>query len=192
MASKRKMPPGDEPFLYWVGLDEDRTYRAVAQHYDVDPAQVTRRARRERWKQRLEQDIEPRVLERAAMKMTEDVIESLADIRARQAAVGKELQERGLEALRRFDIVEPQHAIRAVEAGAKLEREAREMANKRVDINVEHTLKERFERFVSAEPAPRLPEPCRRIEVDFGELEDELTEADIAEVDGELEAERDE
>lgn len=192
MASPRKMPPGDEPFLFWVGLGDGRTYRAVAQHYDVDPAQVTRRARRERWKQRLEQDIEPRVQERAAMKLTEEVIESLADIRARQAAAGKELQERGLEALRRFDIVEPQHAIRAVEAGAKLEREAREMASKRVDINVEHTLKERFERFVSAEPAPRLPEPRRRIEVDFGELEDELTEADIAEVDGDLEAERDE
>lgn len=173
--STRKMAAGDEPFQLFLAMGNERSFKKVADHYGVDPAQVTRRAQRERWLERL-QPVEQVV----AQRTQDQIVESLVDMRKRHAQVARDLIERGLEALARFQISELKDAIRAVEIGVKMEREARELPSKTVSVEITHELREKLI------PA-QIEAPKPRVEITFPSLEDRLTPEDIAQVHREME-----
>lgn len=176
--STRKLPAGAEPFEFFVSLGSERSFKKVADRWDVDAAQVTRRAQRERWLERLQQQVEPQV----QAKAMEAIVTTLAEFRVKQVQVGAELVRRGLEALERLQIVETKDALAAVKLGAELQSRAFDAPAKKVEISVEHTLRERFERFIENAPTP-TQKPRPQITVDFGELEDGLTPEDIKEAE---------
>ena len=179
--STRKLPPGNAAFEYWLSLGENRTLRAVAQHYDVAPAAVTRLAHRQQWGLLLQQQVEPQV----QAKAMEAIVTTLAEFRVKQVQVGAELVRRGLAALERLEIRETAQALAAVKLGAELQSKAFDAPAKKVEISVEHTLRERFERFIENAPKQK---PRPQITVDFGQLEDGLTPEDIEQVEKEAES----
>lgn len=184
MTSNRKLPADGSPFEHFLAQGANRTFLATAKHFGVSPSQVTHRARRERWLERLA-GAEHKIAERAQ----EQIVESLAQMRLRHATVARDLIERGLEALQRFNIVELKDAIRAVEIGVKMEREARELPSKTVSVEVTHELREKL---IPANVQPRIEGPKPRVEITFDSLEDGLTEEEVKSVERELEAESDE
>ncbi len=178
--STRKLAAGDEPFQLFLAMGNERSFKKVADHYGVDPAQVTRRAQRERWLERLAP-----VEQVVAQRTQEQIVESLVDMRKRHAQVARDIQARAMEALSRFDIVEVKDAIKALELGIKMEREARELPSKTVSVEVTHELREKLI------PA-QIEAPKPRVQIEFQNLEDRLTPEDIASVHREMEDSADE
>lgn len=170
---------GADAFAIWAAMPEsERSFAAVAKILGVDRSSVFRTANRERWRKRLEK-LEPQVARRTEEKIDAELVESLSDVRARQARIGKELQERGLEALEKFDIVDTKDALKAIDLGTRIEAQAREMNTKKVDVSVSHTLKERFERYVTEAPPPQLTDGrAPALEIEFPSLEE--IEAEVA------------
>ena len=130
--SARRLPPGNAAFELWVSLGENRTLRAVAKHYDVDPAQVTRLAARQQWGLRLQQQVEPQV----QAKAMETIVTTLAEFRVKQVQVGADLVRRGLDALERLEIRETKDALAAVKLGAELQSKAFEQPSKTVSVEI--------------------------------------------------------
>lgn len=178
-----KLPSGNLPFEFYLSLGPERRFVDVAKRFNVHPSAVTRRAQRERWSDRVAQS------EHGAATMAEArIVETLAQMRLRHAEVARGLVERGLKALQKFEILDLKDAIRAVEIGVKMEREARELPSKTVSVEVSHQLRERL---APAQVAPLVTGPRPRIEVAFDDLESQLSADDVAAVERELEVESD-
>ena len=101
-----KLPP--EAFEHYVSLGLDRSYKAVATHYDVSKVAVVNRARKERWQVRL------RELERQSRERSEKkALDAMDAVRERQLKAARYLQSRALEAMKDQA---PERAIRAASA----------------------------------------------------------------------------
>lgn len=101
-----RLPP--EAFETYAALGPDRSYQALAGRYGVSKTAVNRRAKEERWQERLE------VLERRARQESEDrIVEELKAVKERQLQGARFLQARALEALKSLP---PERGIRAANA----------------------------------------------------------------------------
>ena len=137
----RRIPP--DAFEYYVSLGEDRSYRAVAEHFKFTKRAILNCARREDWIRRLER-IEQESRERTNKRLGE----SLDDIRQRHLKTLRAMNGRALEALKTYPINSCMDAIRAAEAVIKLERLIVGEPTDRSAVTIEDTIKREYERWM--------------------------------------------
>lgn len=113
-----KLP--DEAFEYYVSLGEKRSYRAVAEQFDVRKRTVTARAVRDRWQERLKQ-----VQARAREKVEERLADSIAEMNERHLRVLQAILGRGLEALQAMPLTSSWDAVKALDLAMRREAEIR-------------------------------------------------------------------
>ncbi len=126
----RKIPP--DAFEYYVSLGPTRTYRAIAERYDVTTRAVTKCAARERWSERLVK-IEQDARERCDHKLG-DVFE---EARERHLKTLKAMHARALTALKQYPLSSGMDAMRAAEMVIKLERLVMGEASERTALSIE-------------------------------------------------------
>ena len=88
-----KLPP--DSFNYYFALGEGRTYESMAAHFGCSKRAVTKRARRERWRERLEE-----IQRKARLSAEKKALETAQEMMARHLRALKILQGRALERLR--------------------------------------------------------------------------------------------
>ena len=135
---------GEDAFEFYVGLGPNRSYEAVAEHYDVNKRSVTRCAKREEWTQRLT-DVQRTAREKSDQRLA-DTIE---DMRSRHLTTLKAMHARALTALRQFPLNTGMEAMKAAEMVIKLERLVAGEASDRTAISVEEVTKRELDRWVS-------------------------------------------
>ncbi len=143
----RRIPP--DAFEYYVSLGEDRSYRAVAQHFGFTKRAIQNCAHREDWVRRLER-IEQESRERTNKRLGE----SLDDIRQRHLKTLRAMNGRALEALKTDPINSCMDAIRAAEAVIKLERLIVGEPTDRSAVTIEDTIKREYERWMDNDDEP--------------------------------------
>ena len=111
----RKIPA--EAFDYYVALDAERSYQAVAEKYGVSKRAVTDRARKDNWAKRLEQ-----IEKEARVAMDKKLAESLEERRERHLVMVRAMQTRALSALQKYPLTSGMEAMKAAEMAIKLER----------------------------------------------------------------------
>ncbi len=111
----RKIPP--DAFEYYVSLGPTKSYRAVAERYDVTTRAVTKCAAREDWSERLE-TIEQDARERCDRKLGD----AFEEARERHLKTLKAMHARALTALKQYPLSSGMDAMRAAEMVIKLER----------------------------------------------------------------------
>ncbi len=130
----RKIPP--DAFEYYVSLGPTRTYRAIAERYEVTTRAVTKCAARERWSERLA-TIEQDARERCDRKLG-DVFE---EARERHLKTLKAMHARALTALKQYPLSSGMDAMRAAEMVIKLERLVMGEASERKEVTIEEVTK---------------------------------------------------
>ena len=140
----RKLPK--DAFEFYVGLGPDRSYQAVADHFDVSKRAVTNRARQEQWQQRVA------VLEAKARQGAEQrLVETLEEMNTRHIKSLRIVQARALEALRDMPLHTAMEAVRALDIGIRQERLIRGEPSDRTAVQVEDVIRREYSRWLSAE-----------------------------------------
>ena len=169
MASK--LPP--DTFDYYFSLGQNRSYRAVAEHFGVSKTAVVNRAKKEGWQKRIE------TLEAKAREATErKTVESLEAMNTRHLKVYRVIQGKGLETLRSVPIEEAMDAVRAIDVAIKGERLARGEPSERTALSVEETIRREYERWMAVEEEGEGGENGEHEDGDDEEKEEENDEAD--------------
>jgi transposase len=140
-----------EAFQYYVGLSDQRSYDAVADHFGVHKRTVTRTAKREDWQGRLDA-IEKDAREKSDAKLGE----ALGDVRERHLKTLKVMNMRAVEALRSYPLTNGMEAMRAAEMVIKLERLIHGEPTDRNAVSVEDLIKREYAEWMDgggAEPA---------------------------------------
>jgi hypothetical protein len=138
----------------------------TAKRLSVPRSTVTRMAARYRFSQRYNGPVAEKIQEQT----NQIAATSAAEYRKLQAQVGTELVQKAMETLRRAPIESVRDAVMALKQGDAMAQAATQPKQTQVNVDVVHVLKQRFEEFVS------VPAPARRIQVDFGSLDDDLKE----------------
>ncbi len=113
--TRHKIPP--EAFDYYVSLDRDRSYQAVAERFGVSKRAVTDCARREQWPTRL-----AKIEQEANQRMDRRLAETMEERRERHLTVIRAILSRSVAALQKHPLKSAMEAIRAAETAIKLER----------------------------------------------------------------------
>ncbi len=130
-----RIPP--DAFDYYVALGPDRSYRAVAEHYDVTKRAVTKRAASEGWAQRLEQ------IELAARERSDErLVETLEDMNVRHLKILKAVQGKALTTLKGTPLSSGMDAVRALEMTIRQERLIRGEPTERNAMSIEEITRE--------------------------------------------------
>jgi len=133
---KRKLPV--DAFAAYASMGVERSYRAVAEKFDVSKRAVTSLANKEQWAERLEA-IEAEAQERADKR----IAETLDDMNQRHLRIAKALQGKALRALQDMPLDQAKDVIRALDLGVKQERLVRGERTER-QANVEEVIKREF------------------------------------------------
>ena len=140
--------PGDA-FAYYVSLGPDRGYAAVASYFQVDKTTVVRRAKEERWQEKLA-DLERQAQERTQAK----IVDSLEEMNTRHLKVLRTVLGKALEALRATPLKTASDAVRAIDMCVKHERTILGEPTDRADVNIEQVIKREYERWlIRTDPA---------------------------------------
>lgn len=139
----------------------------VAKRLSLPRSTITRMAKRCQFSERYNGPVVAKIQERT----NETAATSAAEWRTEAARVGSELVRKGFAALERMQVLSPSDALAAIKVGASMVDRATEPKQKQVNVDVRHILESRFQKLVEAKP---LPAPVPRIQVDFGDLDDDL------------------
>ena len=137
---------GSDAFGYYIALGDDRSYSAVAKHFDVTKRAVVKAAGRENWASRL-QEIESEARDRADQKMTE----TLAEMRMRHQKLLRAMSTRAANALRAFPLTTGMEAMKAAEMVIKLERLVYGEPSERSTLTVEQVTRREVESLLAVE-----------------------------------------
>ncbi len=137
----RKLPP--DAFSYYAGLGPERSYQAVAGHYDVSKQSVTKLAVRESWQQRLE-DIERKARENVDQRAAE----SLEVMNERHLKTLQVIQRKALETLRTMPLATAMEAVRALDMSIVKERLVRGEPSDRTAVAVEDVIRREYDRWL--------------------------------------------
>ena len=113
--AKRKLP--FDAFEYYFALGHERSYEAVAEHFQVSKTAVANLAKREQW--------QDRVVERerkAREALDQKSIESVEQMNERHLKLCKVMQKKSFEALRAMPLATGMDAIRGLELAIRQER----------------------------------------------------------------------
>ena len=139
-----KIPP--DAFDFYVALGPDRSYRAVAEHYEASKRGVAKHASRENWPSRLER-IESEVRERSEEKL----VESLEKMRTRHLATVRAIQARALAGIKEHPLASGMEAVKAAELAIKLERLIAGEPSERAHTTVEEITRREIDALVVPE-----------------------------------------
>jgi hypothetical protein len=106
-----------DAFDYYVSLDAERSYQAVAEKYGVSKRAVTQCAKREGWAERL-----AAIEQEAREKMDKRLAESLEERRERHLTVIRAMLSRSVAALQKYPLNSAMDAVKTAEKAIKLER----------------------------------------------------------------------
>lgn len=166
---RRRLADPEAAFRTWAAMGASRSYTAVAQEFGVADSTVLRLARRQCWDKRLA------ALERPAQEAGDEQLrQAVQEMNERHIAVARKLVEKGAEALCLLEPSSVAEALRLVETGAKLERQARGEPDSKKQVTVETILRERFEALVVHDTA-RVSDPRHRrcVTIDVPHLGDD-------------------
>ena len=165
---RRRLDP-EAAFRIWAAMGPSRSYSAVATELGVADSTVLRVARRRCWDERLA------ALERPAKESGDEALRQVVqEMNERHVAVARKLVEKGAAALCFLEPSSVAEALRLVETGAKLERQALGEPDSKKQVTVETILRERFEALVVHDDARSVGAPPRRtITIDVPSLGDE-------------------
>ncbi|MCB9833803.1 MAG: hypothetical protein H6807_15180 [Planctomycetes bacterium] len=141
MPAKRL--PADA-FEYYFGLGAGRSYRSVADHFEVSKSTVANLAAKEDWP-RLVAEREQKAKSQAEVQ----AVESLEEMCTRHIKVLKLVQRKALEALRTMPITNAMDAVRALDMAVKQERLVRGEPTDRTAVGIEQVIKEEYERWLT-------------------------------------------
>ncbi len=165
-GDRRKKVDPEQAFKLWAALGPTRTYSEVAREMGCEDSTILRMARRMAWDKRLAR------IEAPQREQDEDELRQLVqEMNARHIEVARVLVTKGIEALQYLEPTSVAEALRLVETGAKLERQARGEPDSKKQITVEAILRERFKELV-VEPADQPARP-RITVVDVPDLDDD-------------------
>ena len=102
----RKIPP--DAFDYYVSLSSERSYRAVADRYQVSKRAVTMHAGKEKWPVRLEK-IEAEAREQSDKRL----VETLEESRSRHLKMVRVMASRALSAIKEYPLTSGMEGSRA-------------------------------------------------------------------------------
>ena len=154
-----RIPP--DAFDYYVALGPDRSYRAVAEHYDVTKRAVTKRAAIEGWAERLEQ------IERAARERSDErLVETQGDMNVRHLKILKAVQGKALTTLKGTPLSSGMDAVRALEMTIRQERLIRGEPTERNAVSIEETIKREYERWLTDSGDDDLADDSRAEQAD--------------------------
>ena len=145
---RRKIPP--DAFSYYVSLGVSRSYQAVARHYSVAKASVTKVAMREGWQRRI-QEIETR----ARTASDERAVETLEAVNGRHLKAMRVVQGKALEALRTMSLADAMDAVRALDMAIRQERLILGEPTDRSAVSVEEIIKSEYEKLMVEEEPPK-------------------------------------
>lgn len=155
-----KLP--DDAFAFYVAMGPERSYRAVAEHYQTTKRTVTRAAMREDWSGRLA-SIEQKTRELTDSKLAGEMHEMQMRHRKLVLAIGA----RAAKAISEYPLTSGMEGMRAAEIAIKLERLLAGEPGERNQISIEQVTKRELERFVA--PARGSPEDDGEGEADADE-----------------------
>ncbi len=135
-----------DAFDYYFSLGADRSYEAVAARYQVSKRTVTRRAKAETWRRRIEK-LELEVRERADQKL----VETMGQMTDRHLKAVKVVQAKSLEALRTMSLTNAMDAIRALDLAIKQERTIRGEPSERRAVSLEETIKREMREWLTVD-----------------------------------------
>jgi hypothetical protein len=112
------VPLPKNAFEEFLGMGDGRSYGKLAARFGVCKRTVTRRAKREQWQARLLS-----IRRKAAERVDEEAVESLAVVHRRHLRVLKAVQAKALKTLQQMPLTNTGEAIRALLASLAQERE---------------------------------------------------------------------
>jgi hypothetical protein len=136
-----------EAFSFYVGLQDARSYQAVADRYGVSKRAVVKAAAREKWPERLAA-IEQRARETADQKLQE----SIAEMNVRHLQVMRFIQAKAIEALKTMPLDTAMEAIKAYSLSLDKERLIRGEPGQRTEVSVAEATRREIDRFVATDP----------------------------------------
>lgn len=135
----------DDAFEYYVAQGPDRSYQAVADHFDVAKVTVTRHAKAQDWQGRI-RELETKARERSDQK----VLEAMEVVRERHLKSARMLQAKALEALSRLPAEKALKAAQALAIGWKHELLILGEPTER-QSTIEETIRREYERWMGPE-----------------------------------------
>ncbi|MBU0754900.1 MAG: hypothetical protein KJ831_16555 [Candidatus Eisenbacteria bacterium] len=135
-----------DAFEFYFSLGPGRSYRTVADRYEVSKTAVANLAEREDWQQRILD------LERKAHEATEKrIAETLEEMGERHIKMIKVVQRKALETLKSMPLNTAIEAVRALDLSIKHERLVRGEPTDRAALDVENLIKREYERWLISE-----------------------------------------
>ncbi len=128
----RRIP--DDAFEEYFALGPERSYRRLAEKLGVSKQAISKRAKEDRWQQRI-QEREERTREAVATR----VEESIEALNARHLKILKAVQAKALEALKGLSMAKAGDVIRALEMSIRQERVIRGEPGGGIGISVDVT-----------------------------------------------------
>lgn len=115
---------GSELFAKFVALGPGRTFAKLAKQCGMTISEVAGIAREEDWLGQCEK------IDEQALKLVEQqAVQTVADVTIRHLQTGKALQEKAMEFLASFPMTRHTDALKALQLGVQMEREALRMDN---------------------------------------------------------------
>jgi len=137
----RRLPP--EAFAYYVSLGVGRSYRAVAEKFEVSKTAVANLAERERWTERVAE-----VERKVATATAEKAVESLEAMNERHLRSLRAIQGKALETLRSMSLDDAMDAVRALDLAIRQERVIRGEPSERTALEVEDVIRREYQRWL--------------------------------------------
>lgn len=150
---RRRIDP-EAAFQTWAAMGAARSYSAVAREYGVADTTVLRLAKKGGWDKRLALIEAP-----ARAESDERLRAAVKEMNERHIDVARDLVQKGADALCCLVPASVSEALRMIETGSKLERQAHGEPDSKKTLTIETILRDRFEALVVADD-------CRTIDVE--------------------------
>lgn len=144
---RRKIPP--DAFAFYISLGVSRSYQAVATHFGVAKASVTKLATKEGWQRRVGE-----IETRARAASDERAVETLEAVNGRHLKAMRVVQGKALEALRTMSLADAMDAVRALDMAIRQERLILGEPTDRSAVSVEEIIKREYAKLM-VEEEPR-------------------------------------
>ena len=142
----RKLPP--DALEFYFGLGPNRSYRALADHYQMSKKAITNRAVAERWQEKVaEREAQARA------RINEKAVETLEGLNERHLRMLKVVQGKALDALRSLPLSSGMEAVRALDMAIRQERLVRGEPTERSAADIEAKIRTEHERWLVADDA---------------------------------------
>jgi len=136
-----------DAFEFYYSLGPERSYRQVAEYFEVSKTAIANLAEKERWAERIQE------MERKAHAAFEaKVMESIEAMNERHIKVCKLIQAKALETLKSMPLSTASEAVRALDLSIKQERLIRGEPTDRSAMDIQQVIKSEYDRWMGNNP----------------------------------------